>query len=300
MRESLKVSVVTNTGSCLSRGGVFVLALLLAACATPPPYQPTTRPVQPPASPMATVAKLTAVIGERGPSDDVLKRGESFLRVWRDYVEKTQDASIVHGWRDHIQVSMPDGSTMSCRYRDTPNLQATETGGFAKPYHLSLKMNCGNGQSYERYWNVFPSMNGAEVMLTLRPVSAQIANFWNQLTLVPAEAPGAFEAQAQAYRAAATKPELSELAREFKVRAESAVAERRFLDAVEAYDRALQIAPWWPQGHFNAALVLGELKTYGLAVEEMQRYLALVPDATNARQAQDKIYAWRGKLEKAF
>jgi tetratricopeptide (TPR) repeat protein len=161
-------------------------------------------------------------------------------------------------------------------------------------------MNCDNGQIYERYWDIHPSMNGAEVMSTLRPVATQIANLWNQLSLVPAEAPGAFEAQAQAYRAAATKPELPESAREFKVRAESAVAEKRFLDAVEAYDRALQVAPWWPQGHFNVALVLGELKTYGLAVKEMQRYLALAPDAANARQAQDKIYAWRGKLEKAL
>jgi len=291
---------VTNTGSCVSRGVVCVLVLLLAACASVSPNQPAMRSVQPPASPMTTVAKLTAVIGEHGPNDDVLKRDESFVKIWRHYVEKNQDVSIVHGWRDHIQVSMQDGSTMSCRFRDTPNLQVTESGGFAKPYHLSLKMNCSNGQTYERFWNVFPSMNGAEVMLTLRPVSTQIANLWHQLSLVPLESPGAFEAQAKTYREAATKPELPESAREFKVRAESAVAEKRFLDAVEAYDRALQIAPWWPQGHFNAALVLGELKTFGLAVEEMQRYLALAPDAANARQAQDKIYAWRGKLEKPY
>jgi hypothetical protein len=248
---------------------VFILVLLLAACATPPPYQPAARPVQPPASPMATVARLTAATGE-------------------------------HGLRDHLQVLRQDGSAMSCRFLDTRDPQVIETGGFAKPFILSLKVNCDNAKTFERRWQASNSMNGAEKMPALRQKAADIATLWHQLSLVPAEAPGAFEAQAQAYRAAATKPELPESAREFKVRAESAVAEKRFLDAVEAYDRALQIAPWWPQGHFNAALVLGELKTYGLAVQEMQRYLALVPDAANARQAQDKIYAWRGKLEKAL
>ena len=297
MRESPKAPAAARPGSAVWRGALVVLAFLPAACAVQQRPRPAAGSVRPPASPMATVARLTAAIGEREPGEDVLKRGAEFEKTWRWYAQR-QDASIVHGFRDHVQVSTPEGPTLACRFRDTPEVQVDESGGFTD-YHLGVKVNCDNRQSYERYWNVSSSMNGADVMTPLRPVAARIAKLWYLMTLVPAEPPGSFQAQAQAYRDAATKPELPEAAREFKVRAETAVAEKLFFDAVEGFDRALQIAPWWPQGHFNVALVLGELKTYGLAVEEMERYLQLVPEAANARQAKDKIYYWRGKLEPA-
>jgi len=68
-----------------------------------------------------------------------------------------------------------------------------------------------------------------------------------------------------------------------------------FDGAFEHYAKALAIAPWWPEGRFNRALILGELKRYSEAVREMKRYLQLVPDAPNARASQDKIYEWEGK-----
>lgn len=64
---------------------------------------------------------------------------------------------------------------------------------------------------------------------------------------------------------------------------------------------ALNIVPWWPQGHYIRALILGETGNYATAIVEMQRYLALVPDASNARAVQDQIYVWerREKLSAA-
>jgi tetratricopeptide (TPR) repeat protein len=101
-----------------------------------------------------------------------------------------------------------------------------------------------------------------------------------------------FKEVAAAYRAAMPKPQLPEDARKFKVQAEFAVQEKRFDRAVELYGKALDIAPWWPEGHFNRALILGETKKYWDAIREMKRYLLLVPDASDARAAQDKIYVW--------
>jgi formylglycine-generating enzyme required for sulfatase activity len=95
-----------------------------------------------------------------------------------------------------------------------------------------------------------------------------------------------------AYRAANPKPQLSEEARKFKVQAEFAVQNKEFDKAAELYGKALDIAPWWPAGHFNRALILGEIKKYRVAMNEMKRYLLLVPDAPDARAAQDKIYQW--------
>jgi tetratricopeptide (TPR) repeat protein len=101
-----------------------------------------------------------------------------------------------------------------------------------------------------------------------------------------------FEAALRTYRAAATKPELPEQARRYKVQAEAAIRDKDFNGAATLFRSALMIAPWWPEGHFNLALVLGETGGHAAAVVEMKRYLALVPNAPDARDAQDKIYEW--------
>lgn len=107
-----------------------------------------------------------------------------------------------------------------------------------------------------------------------------------------------FERAVQEYLASASKPMLGEEARSFKVQAEDAVKNKRFEDAADLYYEALQIAPWWPEGHFNRALILGDLKEFDAAVFEMKRYLRLAPDAANARAAQDKMYVWQAEAKR--
>jgi hypothetical protein len=53
--------------------------------------------------------------------------------------------------------------------------------------------------------------------------------------------------------------------------AKAAVNEKNFVTAAERYDRAVSLAPWWADGHFNEALVLGELDAVDAAAVEMQR-----------------------------
>ena len=91
---------------------------------------------------------------------------------------------------------------------------------------------------------------------------------------------------------AAANTTLPEEANKYKVQAEGAVRDKAFDDAADFYAEALKIVPWWPIGHFNRALVLGETGDYELAKREMNYYLQLAPDAPNARAAQDKIYEW--------
>lgn len=104
-----------------------------------------------------------------------------------------------------------------------------------------------------------------------------------------------FEETAAHYRAADPKPVPDESVRRLEVQIEDAVREKRFEQAAALYDNALELAPWWPQGRFNHALLLEALGNYEFAIEEMQRYLMLVPEAPNARAAQDKIYSWQGR-----
>jgi len=98
------------------------------------------------------------------------------------------------------------------------------------------------------------------------------------------------------YASAGSKPGIPEEVRRFAVVANVAVREKRFADAVAAYEDALDVAPWWGQGHFNAALVLAEIYHYRDAVNHLKKYLALTPGAPDARQAQDKIYEWEDAL----
>lgn len=110
------------------------------------------------------------------------------------------------------------------------------------------------------------------------------------------EAVEKFKTDAAAWRALAVKPLMPEGAREHKVLAENAVQEKNFPKAIDEYEAALNIFPTWPEGQFNLALICGQTGDYGCAVEHMQNYLELVPDAQDAQAAKDKLIIWRDKL----
>lgn len=99
------------------------------------------------------------------------------------------------------------------------------------------------------------------------------------------------------WQASGVKPALPENAREHKVLAENAVQEKDFQRATDEYEAALTVFPVWPEGQFNLALLCGETGDYECAIEHMQDYLELVPDANNAQTAKDQIIVWKDKLE---
>ena len=70
---------------------------------------------------------------------------------------------------------------------------------------------------------------------------------------------------------------------------------KRFADAERYFEELLKIEPWWPAGHYNRALILGEIGNYDEAAFEMKKYLALEPEAPDARAARDQIYVWESK-----
>ena len=105
-----------------------------------------------------------------------------------------------------------------------------------------------------------------------------------------------FNERAAEWRAATVKPPLPEDARQHKVLAENAVQEKHFAKAIDQYEAALDTFPTWPEGQFNAALLCGETGDYEDAMQHMQNYVQLVPDAQDAQAARDKILIWREKL----
>lgn len=131
---------------------------------------------------------------------------------------------------------------------------------------------------------------GIELLTKLKRTAKQIGS--------EKENEARFQEALRGYQKAAVKPQLPETARQFMVQAEGAVRDKEYQDAADLYERALAITPWWPEGHFNLALVLSETDDFDRAIVEMNRYLALVPNAPDARAAQDKIYDWQRKAAK--
>ena len=104
-----------------------------------------------------------------------------------------------------------------------------------------------------------------------------------------------FTQRAAAWRALAVKPPIPEQVREQRLLAENAFKEKKLEESLDHYESGLDFDPTWPQGYFNAALIAAELGFYPEAVEQMQAYLELVPDAADAQSARDQIVIWQYK-----
>lgn len=153
-------------------------------------------------------------------------------------------------------------------------------------------MSIYDGRTYEFYLKIYNTNLGVQVadaVYVLQQAATDEALKKDESN---------FERALHSYQNAATKPTISEGVRRFKVQAETSVREKRFGDAAEFYESALNIAPWWPEGHFNRALVLAEVGDFETAVVEMNRYIRLAPDAPNIRAVQDNIYEWESKVPK--
>jgi tetratricopeptide (TPR) repeat protein len=135
---------------------------------------------------------------------------------------------------------------------------------------------------------------GAKIGRIVYNVFIPGSTLYGQIALQKAEAAKTFEAEAARYRTLPVKPALPEEARKYQVQAEAAINRKSFAEAADRYRDALKVAAWWPEGHFNRALILGEAGGYRKAIGEMKKYLMLVPDAPDANAAQDKIYEWEG------
>lgn len=107
-----------------------------------------------------------------------------------------------------------------------------------------------------------------------------------------------FKEIAEQYRLLKVKPQMSEEARKYLVQAQAAYEEKRYENAINLYEKAIKVEPALPKAYLNRAMLLGNQGEYCEAVIDMKKYLMLVPDATNAREVQDKSYIWEEKCSK--
>jgi hypothetical protein len=85
-------------------------------------------------------------------------------------------------------------------------------------------------------------------------------------------------------------------ARQHQLLAEDAVSRNDLDKAMDEYDAAIGAAPCWAEGRRQDALLEGQTGWYFVAVQDMKKYLLLVPDAANAQAMRDQIVIWNGRM----
>lgn len=183
-----------------------------------------------------------------------------------------------------VVIRASDSIDVACHYNDTPDPMLDTSRMWPA---LMIDCRVDNKASRYPFLMAFPTKNATP---------AEYAKAWQVMRglAMPEIAAdrAAFATVLTDFRAGKINPNVDESVRQHKIAAELAVKEKRLWDAADEFTQGLAIAPWWPQGNFNVALVYGELRAYPLAARYMQRYLELTPDAANARAAQDKVYEW--------
>lgn len=102
------------------------------------------------------------------------------------------------------------------------------------------------------------------------------------------------------YKQLPLKPEPSEQARRYAEEAQQHIEQGMWQLAEGRFRQALEEAPWWPEGHYNFALVTGAIYWPSpLAVQEMELYLGLAPNGTHVRNARKKLKTWNDAIQKA-
>ena len=107
-----------------------------------------------------------------------------------------------------------------------------------------------------------------------------------------------FEPIAAEYRSLSIKPPIAEEQRRLIVQANAHTQKKDYNRAVDRYNKVLEFNPVsYPEAYFNLALLHEQQELYTFAITYMKKYLLLVPDAPDARSAQDKIYEWEGMIQ---
>jgi len=108
-----------------------------------------------------------------------------------------------------------------------------------------------------------------------------------------------FKSVAAQYHESKVKPSVSEEQRKYIVQANAFNERKDYIKALEFYNKALELDKTaYPGAYMNMALLSAQVQNYEGAIFYMKKYLMLVPEAEDARSAQDKIYEWDGIIGK--
>lgn len=109
---------------------------------------------------------------------------------------------------------------------------------------------------------------------------------------------GKFKAAIETCKQQGQVPAITEEQRRYIIQANAANERKDYQTALSLYGNAVSVSPCsYPQAYYNMALLAAQTGFYTYAVSNMKKYLILVPEAADARAAQDKIYEWEYNIE---
>lgn len=88
---------------------------------------------------------------------------------------------------------------------------------------------------------------------------------------------------------------LPEKAKNLMRKADNAFNEKENEEATKLYKEFLDIAPEYPYGWYNLAVVYSRVGNYEMAIADMRRYLEVFPDAPDAQIVRNTISDWHQK-----
>jgi tetratricopeptide (TPR) repeat protein len=189
----------------------------------------------------------------------------------------------------HLRITFCEGAT-------------TQDVAFVDFPHVALRQGeiCVRSDAHSEY-NL--EYNGCvEGLMFSRPEDVQgFANAWLALAHPPPRDPATDTAFQTALQTAhASGVDRTEENRRVQVQVEALLGANRADEAATRYREALIASPDWADGHYNLALVAGELGEHTEAITAMRRYLYLNPSAADARAAQDQIYRWEALMSEGM
>jgi tetratricopeptide (TPR) repeat protein len=108
-----------------------------------------------------------------------------------------------------------------------------------------------------------------------------------------------FRQTADNYQTLTEKPTIAEEQRKYFLQANALNENKDYQSAIQYYDKAFAVNPVsYPAGYYNLALISSLAGNYNYAILNMKKYLLLLPNAPDAREAQDKIYGWEALTTK--
>ncbi len=94
-------------------------------------------------------------------------------------------------------------------------------------------------------------------------------------------------------------PKMPDDARKYMLRGEALLGDNDFEGSLNEYMKAMKFAPYSSKVYYNIAVVYGQLKNYTKAIEYMEQYIKLAPNAADSQAAKDQITKWEVLLEKS-
>lgn len=110
-----------------------------------------------------------------------------------------------------------------------------------------------------------------------------------RIAATPEQAASAVDGLARSFAGRAVPEEAKELMARGRAAATMAKSAVDFGTASDAMERAVDLAPWWASGHYNAALAAEGAGRWTAGAKHLKHYLKLKPDADDREAVRTKI-----------